>query len=247
MTPDHVTPHDDALRDRLARNLAAHELLPVPPGAEKRAAVAIVIVDSVMGSDPDDPYRSANLPDNMGMVPGDVTGFDGSVSQVAGGASFLICRRAATLTNHGGQWALPGGRVARGETAEETSRRELEEELGLSLGEDAVLGRLDDYVTRSGYTITPVVLWAAGVVEVRPAPAEVACAYRIGLSELQRNDSPRYVNIPESERPVVQLPIGRNLIHAPTGAVLLQFRMVALEGRINERVNELEQPVFAWR
>jgi len=46
---------------------------------------------------------------------------------------------------------------------------------------------------------------------------------------------------------VVQLPIGRNLIHAPTGAVLLQFRMVALEGRINERVNDLEQPVFAWR
>ncbi len=247
MTQHDVVPHDDALRDRLARNLAAHELLPVPQGAEKRAAVAIVVVDSVLGSDPHDPYRSANVPDNMGLVPGDVTGFDGTVDQVAGGAAFLICRRAATLTNHGGQWALPGGRVDPGETAEETARRELQEELGLTLGDDAVLGRLDDYITRSGYTITPVVLWAAGVVELRPAPSEVAYAYRVGLTELQRADSPRYVDIPESNRPVVQLPIGRNLIHAPTGAVLLQFRLVALDGRINERVNELEQPVFAWR
>jgi hypothetical protein len=64
---------------------------------------------------------------------------------------------------------------------------------------------------------------------------------------LQRADSPRFVDIPESQRPVVQLPIGRNLIHAPTGAVLLQFRLVALDGKAGERVNELEQPVFAWR
>ena len=242
-----MIPHDQALRDRLARNLAAHELLRVPHGAEKRAAVAIVVVDSAAGSDPEDPYWSAGLPDHMGSVPGDVTGFDGSVSGVSGGAAFLICRRAATLTSHGGQWALPGGRVDPGESVEETALRELDEELNLTLGHDSVLGRLDDYITRSGYTITPVVLWAPGDVEVRPEPSEVAHAYRVGLSELQRADSPRFVDIPESDRPVVQLPIGRNLIHAPTGAVLLQFRLVALDGKVGERVNELEQPVFAWR
>lgn len=242
-----VIPHDSALRDLMRRNLAAHHLLPVPEGVEKRAAVAIVVVPSQPGTDPDDPYWSANLPDNMASVPGDVTGFDGSVNNVAGGAAFLLCRRAATLTNHGGQWALPGGRVDPGESAEETALRELEEELGLTLPPESVIGRLDDYITRSGYAITPVVMWADTDVELMPAPHEVAHAYRIGLHELQRADSPRYVSIPESERPVVQLPIGRNLIHAPTGAVLLQFRWVAIDGRHGARVNELEQPVFAWR
>ena len=84
-------------------------------------------------------------------------------------------------------------------------------------------------------------------VELVPNPAEVSHAYRIGVHELCRSDSPRMVSIPESDRPVVQLPIGRDIVHAPTGAVLLQFRLVALEGRVGERVHDLEQPVFAWR
>jgi len=237
--------HNSALRDRLAANLAAHELRTVPHGTEKRASVAIVVVPSEAGSDLEDPYSFSA--EEMTVVPGDITGFDGSVTGVAGGASFLLCRRAATLSLHGGQWALPGGRVDPGETAEETALRELKEELGLALGHDSVLGRLDDYVTRSGYVITPVVLWADGDVVLHPEPSEVARAYRIGLHELQRPDSPRFVAIPESDRPVVQVPLGRDLIHAPTGAVLVQFRWVALDGRAGDRVHELEQPVFAWK
>jgi 8-oxo-dGTP pyrophosphatase MutT (NUDIX family) len=240
-----VISHDDELRDRLQRHLAAHDLHVVPPGQHKRAAVAIVVTGSEAGSDPADPMSFTA--EEMSVVPGDITGFDGSVSGVAGGAAFLLCRRAATLNGHGGQWALPGGRVDAGETAEETARRELHEELGLDLGDDAVLGRLDDYVTRSGYVITPVVLWADGDVELIPNPAEVAYVYRIGLHELQRPDSPRFVTIPESDRPVVQVPLGKDLIHAPTGAVLVQFRWVALDGRAGERVHEFEQPVFAWK
>jgi len=240
-----VITHDDELRDRLQRHLAAHPLHTVPLGEHKRAAVAIVVTGSEAGSDPADPMSFTE--EEMSVVPGDITGFDGSVSGVAGGAAFLLCRRAATLNGHGGQWALPGGRVDAGETAEETARRELHEELGLDLGADAVLGRLDDYVTRSGYVITPVVLWADGDVHLEPNPAEVAYVYRIGLHELQRPDSPRFVDIPESDRPVVQVPLGKDLIHAPTGAVLAQFRWVALDGRAGERVHEFEQPVFAWK
>ena len=57
--------------------------------------------------------------------------------------------------------------------------------------------------------MTPVVMWAPGDVELHPDPGEVAAAYRIGLHHLQRVDSPRFITIPESDRPVVQVP------HAP--------------------------------
>ena len=123
--------------------------------------------------------------------------------------------------------------------------RELDEELGVSLDELSVLGLLDDYATRSGYVITPVVLWGGGHLDLHPEPGEVLAAYRVGLHELLRSDSPRFVSIPESDRPVVQIPLGRDLIHAPTGAVLLQLRWLALEGR-DDPVAHLEQPVFAW-
>lgn len=164
----------------------------------------------------------------------------------AGEACFLLTRRAAGLRAHAGQWALPGGRVDAGEAPADAARRELVEELGLALPADAVLGLLDDYDTRSGYAITPVVLWAGGLPDLEPNPAEVAAVHLVALAELDRPDSPRFVTIPESPRPVVQVPLLGTLIHAPTAAVLYQLREVVLHGRPT-RVAHLEQPVFAWR
>ena len=128
----------------------------------------------------------------------------------------------------------------------DAARRETDEELGVRLPQTSVLGLLDDYPTRSGYVITPVVIWGGGRLDLRPAPDEVVAVYRVGLHQLLRDDSPRFISIPESPRPVVQLPLGNDLIHAPTGAVLLQFRWLCLEGR-DDPVAELEQPVFAWK
>ena len=240
-----VFTYDDALRARLAANLARHERLALTHEGHRHAAVAVVIVDSdadVHGVD-----LHPALPDRLADIPG-AEGFPltGSVAGTAGGPAVLITRRAATLRSHGGQWALPGGRVDDGEAPFDAAVREAREEVGLMLRTGDLLGVLDDYRTRSGYEITPFVFWGGADPELRPDPAEVMSVQRIAFRELTRPDSPRFVSIPESDRPVVQLPVGGDLIHAPTAAVILQFRWVAIDGRA-ERVAHLEQPVFAWR
>lgn len=163
-----------------------------------------------------------------------------------GDAAFLLTKRTPRLRAHGGQWALPGGRVDEGETVEQTALREMHEEVGVLASRDDVLGTLDDYPTRSGYLIAPVVVWIPARVQVVPNPHEVAAAYRIRCAELFRPDSPEVVPIPESDRPIIRLPLPVATVNAPTAAVLYQFREVALAGR-DTRVDHFEQPVFAWR
>jgi 8-oxo-dGTP pyrophosphatase MutT (NUDIX family) len=163
----------------------------------------------------------------------------------SGGTAVLLTLRAAGLRAHRGQWALPGGRCDEGETPVAAALRELAEELGLQAGPEDVLGLLDDYPTRSGYLITPVVVWAPGNAAITPNPAEVASAHRISLDELERPDAFDFTVIPESTRRVIRFRHAGQFIHAPTAALIYQFREV-LEGRAT-RVAELEQPVFAWK
>ena len=155
-------------------------------------------------------------------------------------------RRALTLRRHAGQWALPGGRVDAGETPEETALRELDEEVGLKLDADAIIGRLDDFVTRSGFHITPVVCWGGPLRSLIPNPGEVESIHRIPLEEFLRADAPRLEPPHGDGPPVLRMPVGQTTIAAPTAAMIYQFREVALLGR-DTRVAHFDQPRFAWR
>lgn len=160
-------------------------------------------------------------------------------------AALILTRRNSRMNSHAGQWALPGGRMDEGETAEEAALRELSEEVGLTLSEDRVLGRLDDYTTRSGYIMTPVVIWGGANVVLNPNPAEVHSIHRIPVDELLRNDAPLLDDMPELQNPALMMPIGQSWIASPTGAILYQFREVAIRG-LDTRVAHFEQPYFAW-
>jgi 8-oxo-dGTP pyrophosphatase MutT (NUDIX family) len=160
-----------------------------------------------------------------------------------GQAAFVLTRRLATLRRHAGQWALPGGRLEPGESAQDAALREIREEINLSLEPIDVLGTLDDFVSRSEHLITPLVMWCRDVTfdSVVISPDEVDAAYRVPLVELDRPDALHL-------DPLLHfvLPSLPTTVHAPTAAMIYQFREVALHGR-EVRVADVEQPFFAWR
>ena len=68
----------------------------------------------------------------------------------------------------------------------------------------------------------------------------------IPVRDLDQPGAPRLVDIEESDQPVIQMPMRGGWIHAPTAAVLHQFREVVMHGR-HTRVAHYEQPVWAWK
>lgn len=236
----------DSLRDQITENLAQHDVREHPLDGRRHAAVALLLLDSDAELHGADELAVDRLLD-VGGAPGtDSESFTGRVDGTAGGAALLLTRRGGHMRAHARQWAFPGGRIDDGETPLEAAMREMHEEVGVRVSPDNLIGRLDDYPTRSGYVMSSFVFWAGPEHEPIANPDEVASVHRISFDELLRPDSPRFVEIEESDRPVVQVPVGGDLIHAPTGAIMYQFRAVGLEGT-SMRVDELEQPVFAWK
>lgn len=163
-------------------------------------------------------------------------------------AGVLMTFRPPKMNRHGGQYALPGGRLDAGETREQAALRELQEELGLDLGPDDIIGRLDDYPTRSGFCVSPIVMWARGTVTLRPDPAEVEQVFHLPLTELDSPDIPRLQDSQNGTHPVLSafFPTLGHHMYAPTAAILYQFREVALRGQAT-RVAHFDEPVFAWK
>jgi len=215
---------DDELRERIRANLAAF----VPRLARqevRRAAVAVTVVDAGHGAD----LPGFTRHDHWHAAP-----------------ALLLTRRSASLRHHPGQWAFPGGRVDPGETPVDTALREMHEEVAVKLSPDVVLGRLDDFLTRSGFLMSPVVVWGGPHLDTWPNPQEVASVHRIPLEEFLREDSPRLDPAADGEHPVLRMPVGDDHIAAPTAAIIYQFREVCLLGR-STRVAHFEQPRFAWK
>jgi 8-oxo-dGTP pyrophosphatase MutT (NUDIX family) len=217
---------DDTLKGQVQARLERFEFRAAEePGDHRHAAVALTITDEAHG---------AGLP-----------GLDEHLEWQSR-AALVLTRRSAKLRNHPGQWALPGGRIDPGETPEQTALREMAEEVNLHLELDAVLGRLDDFVTRSGYVMTPIVVWAGPGQQLRENPDEVESIHRIPVREFMRKDAPRLSRIEGSDQPVLRMPVGTTWIAAPTAAILYQFREVCIFDR-DTRVAHFEQPRFAWR
>ena len=172
----------------------------------------------------------------------------------ADGPAVLLTRRADPVRAHSGQFALPGGRTDRWESASDAARRQLVEELGIRLPPEAMLGSLDDYVTRARLVITPVVLWFGErtdsrqfhqtVPEQPSQQARTADVIAVPFTDL--DVEPVFVAGSEPGRPVIRLPLRGGWLHAPTAAVLHQFREVVLHRR-RTRVAHLQQPVYARR
>ena len=164
-----------------------------------------------------------------------------------GSPTILLTRRSGKLRAHSGQWALPGGRLDAGESAEDAALRELQEEINLTLPRNAIMGRLDDYITRSGYRITPVVLWSGEESNhLKPNPDEVTSIHTVSFKELASPSAPQFEEIPESDRKVLSMRLSVDQIYSPTAAFLYQFREVGILGK-NTRVLHYDQPRFAWK
>ncbi len=165
------------------------------------------------------------------------------VSPFRGRATFLLTRRALTMRRNAGNFALPGGNFEPGEDMFDAARRETFEELGVTLGRDAAVGRLDDFQTLAGHRVTPVVFWSDNVLKLVPDPVEVHRAWRIPLAELDHPQSPRRLTHGDSDKQILQMRVRGQWINAPTAAWLWQFREVALHGRAS-RLDDVGQPAF---
>jgi 8-oxo-dGTP pyrophosphatase MutT (NUDIX family) len=146
---------------------------------------------------------------------------------------YTVLIRRAPHGRNPGQWALPGGRLDDGEEPVEAALRELAEEVAVR--GVRVAGLLDDFVTDSGFVITPVVAFGGRQEPVGDA-WEVASVHAVPLERFVAPGVPRWRD------GLLQMPLGPGIvIHAPTGAILWQFAEVALRGR-ELRVFNVTQP-----
>lgn len=142
------------------------------------------------------------------------------------GLTTLFTQRTGHLAHHAGQISFPGGHVApEDETAEETALRETEEEIGLARDRVEIVGRLNQYVTRTGFTVTPVVGFIVPPFEVVPDPHEVAGVFEVPLDFLldPANHQRHSRAVGGIVRQFYAMPYGEHYIWGATAGMLMNL------------------------
>ena len=203
--------HPDLIRARLARDpsRAPAEAIAAPATSDDAADLAggTLVAAAVL------------VPIVLGPAPG-----------------ILLTKRTAHLTAHAGQVAFPGGRIDPGDaSAEAAALREAQEEIGLAPDRPELLGRLPDYVTGTGYRITPVLALLPEGLAFTPSPAEVEAIFTLPLTVLLDPAAPerRRAEFRGRKREFWVWPHEQHYIWGATAAILVhlayRLRAQALE------------------
>ncbi len=153
------------------------------------------------------------------------------VVQAADGLRVLLTRRTAHLQAHAGQISFPGGRFESDDAdAPACALREAEEEIGLGRAHVEVLGRLDTYVTRTGFEVTPVVGLVTPPFDLRADPHEVAEIFDVPLGFVidPRNRERRAREFNGARREFWAIPYGDYFIWGATAGMIVNLSDVLL-------------------
>lgn len=150
----------------------------------------------------------------------------------SGDPVILLTERAAHLSAHAGQIALPGGKIEPGETPGQTALREAEEEVALPARAVELVGLTEPYATRTGFLVTPVVGILRAAAQLRPDPGEVAGAFVAPWSYVmdQSNTAEIRLTMNGRERRALEIHWGSKRIWGVTAGILrvVQERLFAL-------------------
>lgn len=141
----------------------------------------------------------------------------------------LLTRRTADLEHHPGQISFPGGHIETGDAdAQAAALRETQEETGLDPSRVEIVGKLDTYVTRTGFTIEPVVAFIVPPFDLAPDPTEVAEIFEVPLSHfLNPINHHRHEKIFEGKsRRFYAMPYGDYYIWGATAGMLRNLYQV---------------------
>ncbi|HXM82210.1 MAG TPA: CoA pyrophosphatase [Burkholderiales bacterium] len=142
------------------------------------------------------------------------------------GLTVLFTQRTSHLRSHSGQVSFPGGRAEPEDpTPEFTALREAGEEIGLKAEQVEIIGRLPEYLTRTGYRVTPVIGLLTPPLELAPDPREVEEVFEVPLAFLldPRNHQRKTREFEGRTVSFYAMPYGSRNIWGVTAGILVNF------------------------